>query len=264
MKIANLDKMRIKKALSNKNVRLRKIDDHYEYSLLPYEDYFRDFSMHSVQIGDIFANILSDAAGMHLVGFLFPIKKYNPSSISEWVKSYDLFWQDEQIEEVHLYNAERIVESLLLYGKPLIMYERGNQSINLKTAKMHEISDEYSSYTLKTNLRRAKMVDSDGENKGLHIKINGLPIENMPRIDFARNDRVFSNGNYLPADYFGEYHGWPAFFRKDCDIPISIIADVEAQIEIEMLEHPGTGSKLYIFEFNYEFMPDDLDWFRKE
>lgn len=255
--ITDLDEVRLNKLLENHNG-LREFEDRYEYCIIKeYEERYDMENCDSIQIDNVFAQILQINNGKRiLVSIDFSKEVFTKRDLVLWLDKYEIiFVDDDDIDFIH--DANSIIEALKFNSKPIILYEKGKNKIYFNRKNIVEITEAYLSNKQEIDTNKSKDVSSLHEDT--KIIYNGEKTNIVPRIEFdlSRGDIIISNGHVIVADYIDDYCGCVGFYsRQDSSLPIAWLHDSDTTIYIDVYEREK--QKIAVVEAKYIIDIEDL------
>ncbi|MCL6454011.1 MAG: hypothetical protein K6T78_10420 [Alicyclobacillus sp.] len=214
----------------------REFEDYYEYCFIDdYTDKFGTFQVHSIQVGDAFIGILQEKGQYVLVSAQFLKKRFTLSAVAAWIDRMGVFFQDAECTRVRIAGASHRVDAVAFQGRPLVVYERGQQTIDVDLTFCPEVCDTYRSYDCIVSDARAKAVQADLCR--VPIFLNGERVDSVPEIHFdrVRGDLVICNGMVIVADLIEDYCGTVGFTNtEDPLLPAAFFYDDQTPIYIDV------------------------------
>lgn len=229
--IIDIYDMRRKNTLKNNSI--REFDNRYEYCLIEnYENMIDEFKIDSIEIGDVFIQLLTDRYNMRIVSIEFLKKDFTVNQIVNWLYLYSIKLLNTNEEKIE--NAYEIIRGLRFKGRPIIIYRNGKDTLYINTVSFPEITNKFKSNIQRVDTSKSKKIYS--QEKSNQIVFNGRRVSYIPeiRLDMAK-DLLISNGHIIVATYLGDYMGAVGFFDREGDcLPIAWIHDTNAKIFIDV------------------------------
>lgn len=253
--IISIDELRFKR-LIGQNSCIREFADRYEYCIIKdYEELYDDFICDSIQINEIFVQLLTVNGRNILVSIEFSKDNFTLKDAMNWLSKYNVcLVEDKNSDTVE--NADSIIHGVKFRGVPIILFERGYKKLKFNKTELREVVDEFIPNSQKVDTGASKKVNQ--LTPGLKIILNGVEIDYIPEIhvDLTR-DLVFSNGNIMVAGFIGEYGGYIGFFEEeDDDLPIAWLHDNNTTVYIDVYQK--RNGKVIIIESKYIIDLDDF------
>lgn len=237
----------------------REFDHYFEYCLLDdFEKKYSHFKIHSVQLGDVFVAILETKGKEVLVSLQFFKDRFSLMRIGTWIDEMGVYLGEKSCATVTVPHAKRIVDGLQFKGRPVVLYEKGQQSLNHDVRGWYEVTDVFHAIDWIVQADNAKEVEMASPCKA-KIYYHGERVTFVPRIEFdLSRDRIISNGQLIVADYIDDYCGTVGFWQKDnAALPVAFFYDDETPIYIDVQMRPS-GSKVCVIEQKYVVSYDEL------
>ncbi|WDL98453.1 hypothetical protein [Alicyclobacillus sp. ALC3] len=237
----------------------REFEDYYDYCFVDdYEEKYDRFQVHSVQVGDVFVGILEEKGRFVLVSVQFFKERFSVTRIGNWIDKMGIHLEEHVCMSVDVSNASKIVAGLRFKGRPLVVYEKGQQTLRYDLSDSVEVSDIYKSYNSIVNPASRNEVEVDPPCKAT-IFYDGERVYSVPRIEFdLSRDVIISNGQVIVADYIEDYCGTIGFWQEDnAALPVTFFYDDETPIYINIRTRQG-GSKVCVIEQDYKVQYDEL------
>lgn len=215
---------------------LREMDDYYEAVLVSnYDESYPSTQVRTIQLADIYVNLVMTEKGAHLVSALF-LKPVEVSDIVSWMQLYTISFATADATGYYVEQADEILEIVLYQGNPIVIATRGTDRLYYETEGAIEMRRESSEVIGKKPL----------------LYLNGEARFGVPHLEFnPSQDEIHVNGTFLFADYMDTYQGQVGFFRKtDPDLPVVVLVGT-AIIEMELTENPD-GSRVLVIEQPYD------------
>ncbi|ACB59853.1 MULTISPECIES: hypothetical protein [Exiguobacterium] len=215
---------------------LREMDDYYEAVLVSnYDELYPSTQVRTIQLADIYVNLVMTSEGAHLVSALF-LKPVEVPDIVAWMQLYTIGFATADATGYYVEQADEILEIVLYQGNPIVIATRGTDRLYYETEGAIEMRRESSEVIGKKPL----------------LYLNGEARFEVPHLEFNPNqDEIHINGTFLFADYMDTYQGRVGFFRKtDSNLPIVLLVG-KAIIEMELTENPD-GSRILVIEQPYD------------
>ena len=215
---------------------LREMDDYYEAVLVSnYDESYPSTQVRTIQLADIYVNLVMTEKGAHLVSALF-LKPVEVSDIVSWMQLYTISFATTDATGYYVEQADEILEIVLYQGNPIVIATRGTDRLYYETEGAIEMRRESSEVIGKKPL----------------LYLNGEARFGVPHLEFnPSQDEIHVNGTFLFADYMDTYQGQVGFFRKtDPDLPVVVLVGT-AIIEMELTENPD-GSRVLVIEQPYD------------
>ena len=215
---------------------LREMDDYYEAVLVSnYDELYPSTQVRTIQLADIYVNLVMTSEGAHLVSALF-LKPVEVPDIVAWMQLYTIGFATADATGYYVEQADEILEIVLYQGNPIVIATRGTDRLYYETEGAIEMRRESSEVIGKKPL----------------LYLNGEARFEVPHLEFNSNqDEIHINGTFLFADYMDTYQGRVGFFRKtDSNLPIVLLVG-KAIIEMELTENPD-GSRILVIEQPYD------------
>jgi len=215
---------------------LREMDDYYEAVLVSnYDELYPSTQVRTIQLADIYVNLVMTSEGAHLVSALF-LKPVEVPDIVAWMQLYTISFAMADATGYYVEQADEILEIVLYQGNPIVIATRGTDRLYYETEGAIEMRRESSEVIGKKPL----------------LYLNGEARFGVPHLEFnPSQDEIHVNGTFLFADYMDTYQGHVGFFRKtDPDLPVVVLVGT-AIIEMELTENPD-GSRVLVIEQPYD------------
>lgn len=215
---------------------LREMDDYYEAVLVSnYDELYPSTQVRTIQLADIYVNLVMTSEGAHLVSALF-LKPVEVPDIVAWMQLYTIGFATADTTGYYVEQADEILEIVLYQGNPIVIATRGTDRLYYETEGAIEMRRESSEVIGKKPL----------------LYLNGEARFGVPHLEFnPSQDEIHVNGTFLFADYMDTYQGHVGFFRKtDPDLPVVVLVGT-AIIEMELTENPD-GSRVLVIEQPYD------------
>ncbi|AFS69505.1 MULTISPECIES: hypothetical protein [Exiguobacterium] len=215
---------------------LREMDDYYEtVFVLNYDELYPSTQVRTIQLADIYVNLVITPEGTKLVSALF-LKPVVVSDIVSWMQLYTISFATADASGYYTEGADEILEIVLYQGNPIVIATRGTDRLYYETEGAIEMRRESSEVIGKKPL----------------LYLNGEAWFGVPHLEFnSSQDEIHVNGTFLFADYMDTYQGRVGFFRKaDPGLPVVLLVG-EAIIEVELTENPD-GSRVLVIEQPYD------------
>lgn len=252
--IINIEDLRLKR-LMDKNHCIREFGDRYEYCFIKeYENKYENFTSDSIKFEDIFVQILTVNDEHKLVSIDFSKKMFKLDEVLSYLNLYGVKLLKEG--ELKINKGNRILEAKRFEGTPIVVYERGTDSIHINHEELIEITEEFVYNQQRINTANSKPRDSTVPKS--KIFLNGEEIDYVPEFDISvEQDLIISNGHIMVANYIGDYFGCIGFYEeKDYPLPISWIFDKNTTVYIEIYEKEE--QRIIVIDHNYAIDFEEL------
>lgn len=244
--IIDIYDMRIKNTLKNNSI--REFDNRYEYCIIEnYENMLDEFRIDSIEIENVFVQLLTDKYNMRIVSIEFLKKDFTVSKIASWLHLYSIKLLNTNEEKIE--NAYEIIRGLRFKGRPIILYRNGKDTLYINTVSFPEITNKFKSNIQRVDTSKSKKIDI--QEKLNQIVFNGRRVSYIPeiRIDLTK-DLLISNGHIIVATYLGDYSGCVGFFENEGDcLPVAWIHDIDAKIFIDV--YKGKNGTIVVVEHSH-------------
>lgn len=142
---------------------LRKYPDVYEYCIIPgYEDKFIETHTECIQMDECFANIIKNGDNYVLISIIFG-EEWTVQEITEWLTTNEITLHRPTSSPFEIKNAKSIVEAKKFRDYPIILSERGIDSISLDPSDLDEVTEGYEKFNKISNTGLANPVDFANE-----------------------------------------------------------------------------------------------------
>lgn len=252
----------------------REFSDKYEYIHIDgYEDCLVFSTLHSIPLGDVFAQLLEfiDDDGeynLHVASVEFKKSQFNLRQSLEWLDMYhvDIACLEDHGQFIH--HANKIVEGIHFNGVPVLLYEKGINTVQCEDTYI-EVTETFKAYQTLIDSRQSKEIQLQqtkdggavtyGDEKDYNAKIiyNDVLIDYIPVLFFERSqDVVICNGNVILCDYIAPYKGrsvgfYQGLYKEETEsIPISFLLDMDTTIYMSVQVRLD-GSKFCVITYNY-------------
>lgn len=245
--IINMEEHRLKRLIS-KNASIREFGDRYEYCFITkYEDKYADFTCDSVALAEVFVQLLTVKGQHKLVSIDFPKTIFDIEDMLGYLEFYGIKILKEG--ELFVRNACEIMEALKFKGTPIILYEKGLNSIKIDLDELIEVTDTYIPNESRVNPGSSKYRNSIQPKS--KIFLDDEEIDYIPEIEIELSkDLIIANGHIMVANYIGDYFGCIGFFEeKHHSLPISWIYDENTTVFINIYNEDDR--KIVIVEHSY-------------
>lgn len=252
--IIEIDELIMKQLIGTESC-IREFGDRYEYCIIKdYEHKYQDFHCDSIQIRDVFVQLLTIQGQRLICSIDFPKKKFDLRSMPHWISFKNIKIIEEY--ETKIKDAHSVIQGFKFRGTPVVMYRKGHNNVSIIKDHLPEITESFIEEEVRVDTRNSKKVTSIYQK--LEIIFNGEPIDYIPeiRLDLTK-DLLVSNGHIIVAEYVGDYGGYIGFFeREGYDLPVVWIHDNETKIYIDI--HTKGDKKAVIVQCNYSIDIDAL------
>jgi hypothetical protein len=255
MGVSYIEEYRRRYYVLKKDRELRELNDYFEYCLIKdYYSEFQDFNANVVKLGNVFAAIIVVAEDIILASIRFPKKQFTVEEIISWLNQYAIFIQKADNSNRVLVKAHRILLGLRIHSHVLILYQKGQESLNFNPDEYYDAADIYFNYDEPQNSdTNTSIPPVENKNKQL-VFFNGEPLEEIPHLEFDQLEDTIvcvCNGTLICADYIDDYYGTLGFFRNALpDNPVAFLNRITSPIRIN-LEEGRDGGTVCVIEYEY-------------
>lgn len=207
--------------------------DRYEYCFIPsYAEKYGEFNIHELPIDNVNIIIVELNDELKILSVEFDKKRFTIEQIIIWLQQMGVYIGNKDKNKHSIEDCYRIIHAFKFTEHIIALYSKGKEVFELDTEELVEINENYGLKYLKVDPTKSK-----GLNLGLTILLNHERVQEIPRLEFDReNDKVISNGNLLRIDYIDAYNNGIGFYRYNELEPISIIMDQKTTVEINMFK----------------------------
>lgn len=255
-KIVNFDELKFEHVLM-KNGELREFEERYEFCLIKeYEEKYTDFTLDSIQVGDIFVQILQYKNSSLIVSYEFLKNQYDLHGIVNWLDQYKVGYLPKSEKSTsYIQGAESILEAIKFRGNILVLYKKGTNRLAIHTDLLPEITEYYAQGLKKIDTSKSKSITNLDSN--LKVILNGQELDYVPRIDVnLSHDLIISNGHIMVAKYIDDYEGCVGFYADDSTLPIAWLHDKNTTVYIDIYEYEN--GKQVVVDCKYLINLDEL------
>lgn len=211
---------------------LRKYPDYYEHILIPnYESIFTDTQMQSIEMEDCFANLLIKNGCYVLVSLSFD-EYYTVQEIMEWLELCEIILKNPTSSPIKVNGVSSIVEAKKFNNYPILLVEKGMDTLKLNPEELNEITDSYSKFNKITPIGRLEVIewketylDKDDHFGRAYPGIKGEPEENFESLKAFVHYSAYMRGLFIEC--------------QSCTLESVVIH--ERTIEIEQPKCPHCG-----------------------
>lgn len=252
MSVKELKNVRLERIMKRKKERLRQMDQVYDYALIKDWDLHFDFTRaETVQVGEVFANLIRLEDRLVLVSIQFFIDRFSVEEMLDWLDRHKIYWQEEPKDIDVISGAAEIIQGVKFEGHALVLYKPGSGKLAINTQDYIEVTEQYQLINKVSDTSTSKEVSLGKKQKRITIYFNGEKVEKVPTIDFdIMGDFVYVNGILLCADQICDYHGKLGIFNRELLLPLGFITDDDTAISIDLYERGD--SKLCNIKCTYE------------
>lgn len=246
--LLNINEYRLNKVIGQGNS-IREFEDRYEYCIMDgYDKKYDKFTCHSIDLGDIFVEIVTVEGDHKLASIGFPKDIFNYiQDIPDYLDFYSIKLLKNGRNTI--YKACDYWSGVKFRGTAIVVYEKGLGTFNIDLDELPEVTELFDKKKYRVN-RSSLRVKTNITSKP-NIFLNSLELDFVPEIEIDLNkDLIIANGHVILAGYIGDYEGHVGFFKnKDDELPISWIHDSEATVFIDFY-NPGEG-RVIVIEYSY-------------
>lgn len=253
VKVIDIDELRLKKLIERESY-LREFSDRYEYCIIRnYEERYDEFQCDSIQMEDVFVQLLTIKDKRILVSIDFSKDRFELKEIINWLYMNNVkLLQDD---ESSIANASSVIKGLKFKSTPVILYKRGDKNIFIIKDQLPEVTEEFIFNEQQINTFNSREIDN--LQSGINIVLNGEEINYIPEIKLdLTKDLLISNGHIVVASYIGDYGGCIGYFEEEgYDLPVAWIHDY-TKVYINIYEKDN--SKIVSIDFGYSINIDEF------
>lgn len=142
---------------------IQKYPDSFEFCIIPsYEDKFPETHTECIQMGGVFANIIKNGDYYVLISIIFD-EDWTVQEIVDWVKNYEITVHRPTSSLIKLQKVDSIIEAMKFKNHPIILCERGTESISLDPNELDEVTEQFETFKKITNTGMAESVEIEDD-----------------------------------------------------------------------------------------------------